>query len=93
MTETPSTDIPAAVRAQVARMLRPEIVPPEAIDLRCSLTREYGLTSMKMVLMMTGLCERLDVQLSCFTDRDIAGIDTGHDLVAALEQARQGDPT
>lgn len=77
-------EMEAAVRRNVSRVLKPNDVPPEAIDLDLSLNRDYGVTSMKMVLLMTALCEETGVALSSFTDQDIESMETSRDIIAAV---------
>lgn len=84
------SDIEAAVRRHVSRLVKPAQLSTEEIDLDRSLIREYAISSMKMVLLMTALCKETDVSLSSFTDRDLTAIQTSRDLVAAISTIRAG---
>jgi len=81
-----------AVRRAVSRQLRSAALPPEAIDLDGSLSDHYGMTSMRMVLLVTSLCEEAGISLSAFTDRDLAGLHTSRDLVRLVTQVAAGVP-
>lgn len=78
-----------AVRRHVARLARGAAVSDDQLDLDCPLRQEYAISSMKMVMLMTALCNELGVSLSSFDERHLAGVRSGRDLVRLFDQARQ----
>ena len=49
--------IEASLQRQLSRLLGPKLGADQKIELDRSLAEHYGLTSMKMVLLVTALCE------------------------------------
>ncbi|WP_349369838.1 acyl carrier protein [Salinarimonas sp.] len=81
-------DIETKLRACVARLM--PAVGPE-LDLDAHLTEEIGLTSMKLVMLVTALCRELGVGLSSLTEADIAGMTTGRGVVERLDRVRRAE--
>ncbi|TDD34948.1 acyl carrier protein [Actinomadura sp. KC06] len=77
------TDIESVARAGLAG-LSGSGTPPGELDLGLDLAHDYGLTSLKKVMLLTGVCEELGVELSRFTEDDLARLATLGDLVAVL---------
>lgn len=82
-------DLEPAARDCLAAALDDEVAP-EDIDLDADLVREYGLTSLNRVLLMTSVCDSTGVSVSHFTEHDLAGFRSLRDVVAAL--ARHAGP-
>ena len=80
-------DVEAAVRRAVSRQLKSAELPPETIALDGSLSDQYGMTSMRMVLLVTSLCDEAGISLSAFTDRDLVGLNTSRDVMQLLAAA------
>ena len=77
------SDLETAVRDHVARLSG---LAPDAIELSARLDSGLGLTSMKMVLLITGLCQRLGVPLTSFTELDLAAMTTPAAIIARLDR-------
>jgi acyl carrier protein len=77
-------DLETTVRAHVARLSG---LGPDAIDLSARLDSGLGLTSMKMVLLITGLCQRIGVPLTSLTEIDLAEMTTPAAVIARLDRA------
>ena len=80
-------DIEGAARANLARVL--DDVRPEQIDPDGELVNDYGLTSLNKVLFLTSVCEDTGVELSAFTEHDLARMHTLRDVVEALARNAQ----
>jgi hypothetical protein len=83
-----SDELELIVRDRVAQVV--DGVSPDELDLTADLADEYGLTSLNKVLLLTSVCDDAAVELSRFTEHDLAATRTAGDLVAAL--ARQDAP-
>lgn len=77
------SDLESAVRESVARLCG---TAPESIDLSARLDSGLGLTSMKMVMLITGLCQRLAVPLTAFTEIDLAAMTTPAAIIDRLDR-------
>lgn len=75
------SDLEITVRENVARLCGAK---PENIDLSARLDSGLGLTSMKMVMLITGLCQRLGVSLTAFTEIDLAAMTTSAAIIDRL---------
>jgi|LakMenEpi03Aug12_release.lakeMendotaPanAssembly.Ray.scaffolds.fasta_scaffold4842269_1 acyl carrier protein len=76
-------DLETTVREHVARLAG---LTPAAIDPSARLDSGLGLTSMKMVLLITGLCQRLGVPLTSLTEIDLAEMTTTAAVIARLDR-------
>ncbi|MFF5336690.1 acyl carrier protein [Streptomyces sp. NPDC013181] len=77
------TGIENAAREALSVLLDPEI-PPAEIDLDADMAGSYSLTSLNKVLFLTEVCEATDVDLSHFTEHDLAAMHTLRDVVESL---------
>jgi acyl carrier protein len=80
-------DPEVAARANLARVL-PDL-RPEQIDPDADLVNEYGLTSLDKVLFLTSVCDDAGVELSAFTEHDVARMHTLRDVTEALVRGAQ----
>lgn len=77
------TQIEAVVREDLARVLDSG-VEPDDIDPDLEMAAEYGLTSLNKVLFLMSVCDDTQVDLSSFTEPDVAQMRTVRDVVTAL---------
>jgi hypothetical protein len=77
-----SADIEAMARRNLARLLQD--VAPEDIDPDGDMVNQYGLTSLNMVLFLTGMCNESGVGVSNFTEEDLADMRTMRDVTSRL---------
>jgi len=77
------TQIEAVVREDLARVLDSG-VEPDDIDHDLEMAAEYGLTSLNKVLFLMSVCDDTQVDLSSFTEPDVAQMRTVRDVVTAL---------
>lgn len=75
------SDVERVAREQLSTVLD---AAPADFDLDVVLADEYGLTSLNKVLFLTALCDELSIELSHFTERDVATMRTLSDVVAIL---------
>jgi len=75
------------VRTGLCDVLGRDDLRPDGIDLDRNLFEGYGLTSLNMVMLMTGLCDEAGIALTAFTDRDIVALKTPRDIAALLARA------
>lgn len=59
---------------------------PADLDPDLDLASGYGLTSLNKVLFLMSACDDAKVDLSSFTEADVAAMRTLRDVVTALEQ-------
>jgi acyl carrier protein len=76
-------DLEAAARDNLTRVLDSEMAP-EDLDLGVDMTDGYGLTSLNKILFLMSLCEETGVELSAFTETDVAAMHTLRDVIGAL---------
>jgi hypothetical protein len=82
-------DIEAAARVGFANVLESGIEPSE-IDPDLDMAESYGLTSLNKVLFLMSVCDDTNVNLSSFTEPDVAAMRTLSDVITALAaQAHQ----
>jgi acyl carrier protein len=79
-----------AVRRHVARLARASGASVDELNLDSQLRQEYAISSMKMVMLMTALCNEIGVSLAKFDERNLAGVRTGRDLVRMFDEAIGG---
>lgn len=77
-------DVEAAARRNLAGVLAG--VEPEEIDLDLDMVDGYGLTSLNKVLFLMSACDDAGVNLSAFTEPDVARMRTLRDVASALER-------
>ena len=70
-------------RRDLAEVLENE-VGPDDIGLDHDLSAQLGLTSINKVLLLTSLCEDTGIDLSRFTEDDLAGMTTLRTVLDAL---------
>jgi acyl carrier protein len=73
----------SAARDNLARVIESDVVPEE-LDLGSDMADGYGLTSMNKIVFLMSLCEDTGVELSVFTETDVAAMHTLHDVIEAL---------
>jgi acyl carrier protein len=76
-------DLEAAARDNLTRVLETEPTP-EDIDLGVDMADGYGLTSLNKILFLMSLCDETGVELSAFTEPDVAAMRTLRDVIGAL---------
>jgi hypothetical protein len=77
-------DVETAARRNLAGVLSG--VEPEEIDLDLDMVDGYGLTSLNKVLFLMSACDDTGVNLSAFTEPDVARMRTLRDVTSALER-------
>lgn len=80
-----TTGIEAAARDHFARILDSGLTPRD-IDLELDMADAYGLTSLNKVLFLMSLCDDSGVDLSVFTEPDVAAMRTLRDVMQALAE-------
>lgn len=78
-------DLEAAARDNLARVIESEPDPDELV-LTADMAETYGLTSMNKILFLMSLCEETGVDLSVFTEPDVAAMDTLEHVIAAFSK-------
>jgi acyl carrier protein len=76
----------------LSKCLRLSGAKPNGIDFDADLKRHYGLTSLNLMLLITSVCDDAAIELSNFTEDDIARLRTPRDIVAMLASARRRQP-
>ncbi|MGB8843144.1 MAG: acyl carrier protein [Aliidongia sp.] len=67
------SNLPSIVSRHLAKLLA---IDADRIALDGDLFADYGLTSLNILMLMTGLCEETNTPLYNFTDKDIAKLKT-----------------
>ena len=75
-------DIETAARDNLARVL--EDVKPQDLDPDLDMADGYGLTSLNKVVFLMSVCDDTGVEMSEFTEPDVAAMRTLRDVTAAL---------
>jgi acyl carrier protein len=78
------------VRRHVAKVARASGTAADELDLDSPLRQDYAISSMKLVMLMTALCNEMGVSLTSFDERHLAGIRTGRDLVRMFDEVKGG---
>ena len=78
------SDLQSIVKRNLAELLDIDI---ERIALDASLSDEYGLTSLNLVVLVTTLCDETGTPVFNFTDEDIANLRTPRDVVTLFANA------
>jgi acyl carrier protein len=78
-------DVEIAARENLSRALEADVAPDD-IDLDVDMVEEYGLTSLNKVLFLTSVCDDTGVELSNFTEHDLARMRTLRDVIASLAE-------
>ena len=71
------SDLQSIVKRNLAELLDIDI---DRIALDASLSDEYGLTSLNLVVLVTTLCDETGTPVFNFTDEDIANLRTPRDV-------------
>lgn len=79
---TDQTDLEGTARDNLAAVV--DDVEAHAIDIDLDMADDYGLTSLNKVLFMTAMCNDTGVDLSHFTEHDLARMRTLRDVTNAL---------
>jgi hypothetical protein len=82
-------DLEAAARENLARVLEADVAP-EDLDLGVDMADGFGLTSLNKILFLMSLCDETGVDLSAFTEPDVAAMHSLRDVIDAL--ARHVEP-
>ena len=77
-----------AVRRHVVKVARLSGAAADQLNMDSPLRQEYAISSMKMVMLMTALCNEMGVSLNTFDERNLAAINTGRDLVRMFDAAK-----
>ena len=78
------SDLQSIVKRNLAELLDIDI---DRIALDASLSDEYGLTSLNLVVLVTTLCDETGTPVFNFTDEDIANLRTPRDVVTLFANA------
>ncbi len=78
-----STDIETTARENLARVLESGLRPAD-LDLDLDMADGYALTSLNKVLFLMSVCDDTGVELSSFTEPDVAAMRTLRDVTVAL---------
>ena len=78
------SDLQSIVKRNLAELLDIDI---DRIALDASLSDEYGLTSLNLVVLVTTLCDETGTPVFNFTDEDIANLRTLRDVVTLFATA------
>ena len=76
------------VRRHVVKVARLSGAAADQLNMDSPLRQEYAISSMKMVMLMTALCNELGVSLNTFDERNLARIQSGRDLVRMFDEAK-----
>lgn len=76
-------ELEAAARANLAAVIESG-PPPEQLALDEPMADSYGLTSMNKILFIMSLCDETGVELSVFTEADVAAMRTLGDVIDAF---------
>jgi hypothetical protein len=76
-------DIVTAARENLVTVLDSGLVAAD-LDLTVNMADGYGLTSLNKVLFLMSVCTETGVDLSAFTEADVAAMYTLEDVVTAL---------
>jgi hypothetical protein len=79
-----------AAREALARVLEPGTEPAD-LDLDADMSGGLGLTSLNKVLFLMSVCDDTQVNLSAFTESDVARMRTLRDVIDALTQNMNGE--
>lgn len=71
----------------LGKCLRSPVTGSDVLDFDGDLKRDYGLTSLSLMLLITSICDEAAIDLSNFTEDDIARLRTPRDIVAMLTSA------
>jgi acyl carrier protein len=61
-----------------------------SVDLDRPLFEYYGLTSLNMISLLMNVCEQSGIQLSEFSEQDLASFKTPRDIIGAVTNLRNG---
>ncbi len=75
------------VLRHLSKCLRAAVAGSDGLDFDGDLKRDYGLTSLSLMLLITSICDEAAIDLSDFTEDDIARLRTPRDIVAMLMSA------
>ena len=78
------SDLQSIVKRNLAELLDIDI---DRIALDASLSDEYGLTSLNLVVLVTTLCDETGTPVFNFTDEDIANLRAPRDVVTLFANA------
>src|ERR1700728_3040518 len=74
-------DLETTARDHLAPLLEADVVPAD-IDPSVDMAHGYGLTSLNKIVFLMSLCDDTGVDLSAFTELDVADMRTLGDVVA-----------
>ncbi|MYS84948.1 hypothetical protein [Embleya scabrispora] len=79
------SEIETVARKNLARVLETPVDPAD-LDLDEDMVGAYGLTSLNKVLFLMSACDDAGVDLSSFTEPDVAAMSTLRDVTEALSR-------
>lgn len=79
------SNLETIVRQNLYKVLRPRPKSAEDLDLGKRFTQEFGLSSLDRILLMTAVCDELDISLMMFGEEDVANLTTPRNLIDSLQ--------
>jgi acyl carrier protein len=74
------------VKANLEKVLRRNQDTAAELDMEADLAYGYGLTSLDIIMLMSGICQDAGVPLTALAEDDIGALKTPADIVAVLGQ-------
>jgi acyl carrier protein len=79
------TTLETIAARHLARLVEPPLEDAARVDLDADVFDMYGLTSLKMMLLITSICDDAGADLSRFTDDDVAALKTLRGIVRHVD--------
>jgi len=77
------------IRTCMAEQCEGSGLKPAGVDLDRPLFEHYGLTSLNMISLLMNVCGHAGIELSEFTEQDLASFKTPRDIVGAVANLRR----
>ena len=81
------TTLEAIAKRHLARLVGPPLADV-SVDLDAHLVEEYGMTSLKLMLLITSICDDAGADLSRFTEDDLARLATLRGIIRHVGPTR-----
>jgi acyl carrier protein len=78
------------IAIQVLERLKRAAPQRTSFELQARLKEDLGLSSLKLVTILTQLCEQLQFDILALTDADLARLDRVSDLIDLFAGSRKG---